>query len=291
MALRLPGLERIRDRALQRRRHARAKAWIRNGRVPGAGGYSSARWCAIERALAAPGAQAFGHDDAGLDERVVEYPWALQQLRSRRDAGAPILDAGSVLNHPRLLAYCRKERLGPISLVTLHFEGSAEVSDDVRYEFADLRHLPYRDGWFSSVLCLSTLEHVGMDNRIYGDHAHSSDSPRTETARAMEELRRVTRPGGALLVSVPFGTRDDRGWFRIFDAEDVRHLTDCRGWRTDRTSIYRATAQGWRECSAEAAESAGYNERRRDVQAGSCTAPEWVSAAEAVALLELTAVG
>jgi len=290
MALRLHGVGRIRDRVAQRRLHARARAWIRNGRMPGAAGYSAARWQAIERALDDSATSAYGHDDAGLDERVVEYPWALHRLRRRWDPGTPILDAGSVLNHPRLLAYCRRERLGPISIVTLHHEGHAEVSDDVRYEFADLRLLPYRDAWFSSVVCLSTLEHVGMDNRLYGDAARSSTTPHTEAARAMDELRRVVRPGGALFLSVPFGMRDDRGWFRILDAEDLPRLTDRAGWRTDRTLIYRATAAGWRECSAADAETAGYNERRRDATARSRTAPPWVSAAEAVALVELTAV-
>jgi SAM-dependent methyltransferase len=258
--------------------------------VPGGAGYSSARWQAIERTLAARTTSAFGHDDAGLDERVVEYPWALHRLRVRWEAGTPILDAGSVLNHPRLLAHCRRERLAPISIVTLRHEGRAEVSDDVRYEYADLRRLPYRDEWFSSVVCLSTLEHVGMDNRLYGDAAGASTAPRAEAARAMDELRRVTRAGGTLLLSVPFGKRDDRGWFRILDADDVRHLTDRPGWRTDHTLFYRATADGWRECSAADAETAGYNERRREATPRSRTAPSWVSAAEAVALVELTAV-
>jgi SAM-dependent methyltransferase len=289
MAFRLHGVDRIRSRLLQRRLHARANTWIRNGRVPGASGYSSARWAAVERTLSTSPASAYGYDDAGLDERVVEYPWALHRLRSRWEAGTPILDAGSVLNHPRILDYCRRERIGPISLVTLRYEGSAEVSDDVRYEFADLRRLPYRDDWFSSVVCLSTLEHVGMDNRGYGDHSHGSDSPQTETARAMEELRRVTRVGGVMLLSVPFGKRDDRGWFRILDADDLRQLTDCPGWRTDSTSIHRATAEGWRECSQEDAVNAGYNERG-SVHQGKRSAPDFVSAAEAVALVELTAV-
>jgi hypothetical protein len=290
MAFRLQhGVERIRNRVLQRKLHARANAWIRKGRVPGASGYSSARWAAIERALSGSPASPYGYDDAGLDERVVEYPWALHRLGSRWEAGTPILDAGSVLNHPRILDHCRRERIGPISLVTLRYEGSAGVSDDVRYEFADLRRLPYRDGWFSCVVCLSTLEHVGMDNRGYGDHSHSSDSPPIECRRAMEELRRVTRAGGVLLVSVPFGKRDDRGWFRILDADELRQLTDCPGWRTDITSIHRATAEGWRECSSEDAQAAGYNERG-SAQAGQRSAPDWVSAAEAVALVELTAI-
>lgn len=268
----------------------RESGWVRRGRVPGASGHSYAKWAAIERALAGAVDHAYGHDDAGLDERVVEYPWALHRIAARRSSGERILDAGSVLNHPRILAHCRRAGLTPLSIVTLHYEGRAEVSDDVRYEFGDLRELPYRDGWFSSVVCLSTLEHVGMDNAGYGDTAGMSSDPAREVTRAMVELRRVTRTGGSLLLSVPFGERASRGWLRIFDDADVRSLVESPGWGVDRSSVFRATRDGWRECSMEEAGTAGYNEplsrRRPSVR----TAPDWVAAAEAVALIELTAV-
>src|SRR5215207_3864586 len=280
----------LRQRFTRWRLGTRSAKWIRNGRIPGASGYSAARWSAIERWLAEAPRQGYGYDDAGLDERVVEYPWALHRLAERWVPDTPILDAGSALNHPRILAYCRRERFRPISIVTLRYEGRAQVSDDVRYEFADLRQLPYRDEWFSSVVCLSTLEHVGMDNLMYGDSSGTSSSPNAEAMRAMRELRRVTRNGGALLLSLPFGKRRDRGWFRILDAEELHPLTQAPGWRVDRTQIFRATRDGWRECAAGDAETAGYNERRSGEHAGVRTAPAWVSAAEAVALVELTAV-
>jgi SAM-dependent methyltransferase len=267
----------------------RAGTWIRNGRVPGARGYSSARWSAIERALTDPASTAYGYDDAGLDERVVEYPWALHRLASRRTARAPILDAGSVLNHARLLAFCRREGLSPLSIVTLKYEGHAHVSDDVRYEFADLRDLPYRDGWFDAVVSLSTLEHVGMDNTMYGDASAASVDPTREVGAAMRELRRVTRAGGALLVSVPFGARADFGGWRIFDADDLAQLQASPGWTVDATRIFRATKAGWRECSPADAGDAGYNQPRSRSGKSLRTAPDWVSAAEAVALVELTA--
>jgi hypothetical protein len=269
---------------------ARTAKWIDDGRVPGASGYSSARWSAIEHALTAVPPRGYGYHDAGLDERVVEFPWALHRLKSRTNPGTPILDAGSVLNHPRILAHCRREGLGPLSIVTLRYEGRADVSDDVRYEFADLRRLPYRDEWFSSVVCLSTIEHVGMDNRIYGDASGASSTPALEATRAMTELRRVTRPGGALLLSAPFGRRDDRGWFRILDGDDIESLTRAPGWRLDRLQIVRATREGWRECPMADAATAGYNESANATHGGTRTAPDWVSAAEAVALVELTAV-
>jgi SAM-dependent methyltransferase len=53
-------------------------------------------------------------------------------------------------------------------------------------ELADVENLPYADGSFGTVLALSTFEHV----------AHFW--------RGFEEVRRVLRPDGALLVACPF---------------------------------------------------------------------------------------
>jgi SAM-dependent methyltransferase len=258
--------------------------------VPGTYGDTAAKWVSIERALAGEAGQPYGHDDAGLDERVVEYPWAFDRLAALRTPGARILDAGSVLNHPRILAHCRRAGYGPLSIVTLRYEGHAEVSDDVHYEFADLRMLPYRDDWFPLVVSLSTLEHVGMDNTGYGDTSGASSDPTTEAVHAMRELRRVTAPGGTALLSMPFGKRANRGWLRVFDAEDLDALTRSSGWRVARTRFFRATRDGWRECSMDDARTAGFNDPGRRGRPGAETAPAWVAAAEAVALLELTKV-
>jgi SAM-dependent methyltransferase len=278
----------LRRRLSQWRMHAKADRWIASGRVPGGRGYAAAKWASVERALANVGAGPYGYDDAGLDERVVEYPWAFERLAALHTPGARILDAGSVLNHPRLLTHCRRRGYAPLSIVTLRYEGSADVSDDVRYEFADLRTLPYRDDWFSIVVSLSTLEHVGMDNTGYGDSAAASSDARLETIRALRELRRVTAPGGSALVSIPFGARANRGWLRVLDAQDLADFTGSTGWRLERLRVFRAAAEGWRECSAEEARTAGYNDRFRRGRPKVLTAPASVAAAEAVALLELT---
>ncbi|MEO8562049.1 MAG: hypothetical protein ABI601_08250 [bacterium] len=164
------------------------------------------------------------------------------------------------------------------------------MSDAVRYEFSDLRALPYRDAWFPLVVSLSTLEHVGMDNSGYGGSSRASIDPVAETIGAMRELRRVTITGGAALVSVPFGLRSDRGWLRVFDAEDLDGLTRHSGWRVQHACFYRAMIDGWRECTMQAAAMAGYNDPRRCSAPALRTAPTWVAAAEAVALLELTAL-
>jgi SAM-dependent methyltransferase len=263
----------------------KADFWKRRGNIPGAVGSQAAKWLAIEAGIARRDS-AYGYDAAGLDERVVEYLWIFDRVAALDRPGGHVLDAGSVLNHKRVLDAWRAARFSPVSIVTLAHEGSAHVSNDVRYEFADLRRLPYRDDWFSVILCISTLEHVGLDTTIYGAPAGGGRSdPNAEAVRALRELRRVCAPGGTLLLSVPFGQRSNRNWLRILDGEDLDLITADSGWMDVRSRFFRATKDGWRESSREAAKDGGYNEPGH--RPGQRTAPAFVAAAEAVALIEL----
>jgi SAM-dependent methyltransferase len=266
-------------------RRLKARVWQLRGRVPHAYGYNAARWLAIERDVKSRDGR-YGRDGGGFDERAVEYPWVFHRLSALELSHERVLDAGSVMNYPRVLQWWRDARYPPLSIVTQAYEGHANVSSEIRYEFADLRLLPYRDEWFSAVLCLSTIEHVGLDNTFYGAAAEASSDPGADALRAMEELRRVTTRRGRLLLSVPFGARSNRGWFRIFDEADLNRLVAAPGWTDTRARFFQATRDGWRECSATDARTAGYNELSRGLERQ--TAPAWVAGAEAVALVEMT---
>lgn len=190
---------------------------------------------------------------AGFDERVVEYGWLFSRgLRGR------VLDAGSVLNHRHVL-----ERLLPaiddLTIVTLAPEPTAFTGMGVSYLYDDLRRLPLRDGWFDEVVCLSTLEHVGMDNAVYGSAAPRSEDPRAEAAAALRELLRVVRPGGRLHLSVPFGLREDHGWFRQLDRDDLGDLLSRAGVEQHQETVFLHTSDGWRRASSQDAASVGYN--------------------------------
>ena len=268
-------------RALRHR--LKAAWWKRRGSVPHAAGANAARWIAIEESFAGS-TGGYGANDPGVDERVVEYAWLFDRMRALKPAGR-VLDAGSVLNYRPVIDAWRAAQFPPVSIVTLAYEGHAYPATHTSYEFADLRQLPYRDEWFSTVMCLSTIEHVGLDNRIYGAAAEGPSDPTREAVRALQELQRVLRRGGTLLLSVPFGRSANRGWFRIFDSRDLEPLVSAPGWEGQRIRIFKAEPKGWREVPAGEASAAGYNEPPG--RGGQQTAPRYVAAAEAVALIEM----
>ena len=189
----------------------------------------------------------------GFDERVVEYPWLFSRGLSGR-----VLDAGSVLNHRHVL-----ERLLPtvdeLTIVTLAPEPVAFTSLGVSYLYGDLRQLPFRDGWFDEVACLSTLEHVGMDNAVYGAAGPNAADARPEAAAALRELLRVVRPGGRVHLSVPFGRREDHGWFRQLDREDIDDLLSAAGVDAHEEAVFLHTRRGWRRVAAGRASGAAYS--------------------------------
>ncbi len=194
----------------------------------------------------------------GFDERVIEYPWLFAQHPSGRT-----LDAGSTLNHRHILDRVQPS-LESLCITTLAPEAQAFVERGVSYSFADLRCLPFRDAWFDTVVCLSTLEHVGMDNECYGAPGDRAPDPDEELAAAARELRRVTRPGGRIMLSVPFGRREDHRWFRQLDGEDLGRLTEV--FRSDHVgeAIYQYTQQGWMASTRERAAAARYRDFTQD---------------------------
>lgn len=218
----------------------------------------------------------------GLDERVIEYPWLLAQQPQGR-----VLDAGSVLNHAHILERFRP-KFDALTIATLVTEDETFPEQDVTYLDADLRALPFDDDAFDTTVCLSTLEHVGMDNTYYGageDVAAVAQDPNTEARRALDELLRVTRPGGKILVTVPYGASQRLGWVRSLDAGDLASV--LASVPEDRRTIeyFRYDAAGWHRATAEEAAGLTY----RDFTADQSPADDAAAAARAVACVAITA--
>jgi SAM-dependent methyltransferase len=124
---------------------------------------------------------------------------------------------------------------------------------------------------------LSTLEHVGMDNASYGSVAPPADDPDVELASAVEELRRVLKPGGELLLSVPFGAFEDHGWFRQFGEEELDRLLELLEPGEIEVEFFLYHAGGWHRGNRRAAAGASYR------SAAASPAEDRAAAARAVA--------
>ena len=168
------------------------------------------------------------------DERPIEIPWALARARGARR----VLDAGSAFAEPAYLAALLAlgaDELVAVDLVSVEIPGLHAV-------VADLRDLPFDDGSFDLALCISTIEHVGFDNTVYGIDAVLGDDG---IARALAELRRVLAPDGRLVVTVPTGARENHGWFVQLEPDDWRTRFAAGGFETADEETYALGPEGW----------------------------------------------
>lgn len=182
------------------------------------------------------------------DERAIEIPWALARARGARR----VLDAGSAFAKPAYLAALvalDADELVAVDLARVDVPGLHAV-------VADLRELPFEDGSFDLALCISTVEHVGFDNSVYGIDPVPDDDG---IARALAELRRVLAPDGRLVVTVPTGAREEHGWFVQLEPDDWRARFATAGFETTDEETYALGPQGW--ASAEDVTGARYGEQ------------------------------
>jgi SAM-dependent methyltransferase len=188
----------------------------------------------------------------GLTERAVEFGWVRHHL-----VAGDVLDAGSALNHEvtleRVLA-----QVSSLTVVTLAPEERSWPERGVHYLYQDLRHLDIADASFDMAVSISTLEHVGLDNsRFYGSDAPAGD-PNQDAQQAMRELRRVVKPGGTLLITVPFGTSWRNDWVRTFDGDELDALVaSVDPVATDET-IFRRRLGAWQRATRTDASNATY---------------------------------
>jgi O-antigen chain-terminating methyltransferase len=181
--------------------------------------------------------------------------------------GAHVLDVGhanSMECHRDLVRSLPGPRhLTGIDLAEPVFDASELYERSVR---ADVCETGLPDETFDLVWCISSLEHIGMDNSGYGE----AESGSATAERALGEMLRVTVPGGFVLVTVPYGRRENHGWFRNFDRDALEELLDPFRSEARIHDVYfgYGPGLGWSRVDPEALERVGYHDQSNAGAAG-----------------------
>ena len=187
-----------------------------------------------------------------LCERIIEYPWLFSKLEDRN---SKILDAGSILNFRYLLEHpvLKNKKL---SILTLAPEGNCFFDKSINYLYEDLRNIPFQNTYFDEIICISTLEHINMDNTIYGEEKLSGKThdgvPDFAYADVIKEFIRILKPCGKIYITVPYGKFENHGFFQQFDRKMLEKITDMFSEAgTFETDFFRYFPDGWRFISRE----------------------------------------
>jgi SAM-dependent methyltransferase len=140
--------------------------------------------------------------------------------------GARVLDAGCgsgrMLDDLARIGTETGVDVSEVAVAAARSRGHADVHR------ARIEHMPFRSGSFSLVTCLDVIEHTPDDRR------------------ALAELRRVTRPGGHLLVTVPayqslWSAHDEiNQHYRRYRRSSLLRAAAAAGWQTERVSYFNS---------------------------------------------------
>ncbi len=217
-----------------------------------------------------------------IDERSVEYPWLFAQLP--KNPGR-MLDAGSALNH-RFLVERAPLKHAQLTIMTLAPEKRCFWERSISYVFGDLRKTLFADSVFDVVVSISTIEHIGLDNTmLYTGDGSKKESDALGFMPAISEFRRILKPGGVCLITVPFGRRGVHDWYQVFDHDLVAKVIETFQPTTHTVEYFGYGMDGWCRTEGENIADAEFF----DVHEGKPFGADFAAGARGVACIRLVA--
>ena len=173
-------------------------------------------------------------------ERLVEYEFVARNLVSSKKQAA-ILDIGSGSS---LLAKAIGE-LGKGKWQVFRID-IAESNCDARM---DARMTGFRKEVFSQVICISTIEHIGIGINSGDDDEHGD-------LKTVKEILRILKKGGSAIISVPYGKIKKLN-YRVYDRRALSRLVAVDNEEFSvaaKKEFYCYDAGKWKRCSQSTAD-------------------------------------
>ncbi|MBU0647429.1 DUF268 domain-containing protein, partial [Patescibacteria group bacterium] len=143
-------------------------------------------------------------------DRYQEYPWMLKNIKI---TSGKILDVGSTASN-MLYDFLPKE----VEINSIDLNPKEITNKNIRFSIGDIRQTIYPENNFDVITCISTLEHIGVAGR------YNSDDDQNGDVKAMSEMKRILKPNGFLLITVPYGLRDVLPINKLYNKERLTKL-------------------------------------------------------------------
>ena len=186
-------------------------------------------------------------------ERIVEVPWTLSKYQGEKR----VLEVGH--------AYAEEHYLRSLGLLGIPFLVGIDAAPSLRAAEslapflqvrADVLDGCFRPDSFELILCISTIEHIGRDNTVYGlDSGRQAERPDVEAISAMREW---LIPGGRLLLTVPYGRYEERETLINYDEAHLNELIAASGLQVSEKRFFGWFPGGWAEADGSDLAHHGY---------------------------------
>ncbi len=166
---------------------------------------------------------------ARLNIRLPETFWKEEIVRFMTESDERIVETPLMFSHislskKRILDIGCRYSLFSIQLASLGHEVHGIDINDYRrkhpnfhFHKADILKSGYQKNYFDLVTSISTIEHIGLGR--YNDKKDIKGDIKT-----LKEVYRIVKPGGQVLITLPFGKPANTDWYRVYNLERVRRL-------------------------------------------------------------------
>lgn len=149
-----------------------------------------------------------------INERVIEYSWVYKNIADLENGR--VLDVGAKEGLPITDMLLENDNI--VYAFDINASGSIRRGNLI-IERGDIRSTSYEENYFDAVIAVSTLEHIGVAGR-YG----ISGEDELGDFKAMREIFRILKPGGKVLVTVPYGIGKSLPLNRLYNAERINGI-------------------------------------------------------------------